>query len=160
MIARFGSRFWIRAGVFGLAGALVFFAVPLTFGQPEDGGRIRRSNEVVLDVVFSPGGGCQDRISEEIGNATESVRLQAFYYTSKPITDALIKARKRGVDVTVVLDKSQEKQTYGKWRLLARAGVPVYFDARHATANNKIVLIRRESRNDFRIARSCECSLV
>jgi len=94
-----------------------------------------------IDVLFSPGGGCAERIVEEIGAAKETVRVQVYIFTSKPIANALIAAKKRGVRVEVILDKSQEKMTYGRFRVLRRAGIPVYFDREHSTANNKIILI-------------------
>lgn len=116
----------------------MFAVSPLLLGEPGDRAETRPPT---IDVVFSPGGGCQERISSEIEKAKKTVRVQAFYFTSKPMTDALIRAKKRGIDVCIILDKSQEKQGYGKWRLLKREGIPVYFDGKHATANNKIVLI-------------------
>jgi phosphatidylserine/phosphatidylglycerophosphate/cardiolipin synthase-like enzyme len=98
-----------------------------------------------IDVLFSPDGGCEDRIVEEIDKAKKVIRVQMYFFTSKPIADALLEARKRGVKVEVILDKSQEKMTYGRFRVLRRAGVSVYFDGEHATANNKIVLIDRRT---------------
>lgn len=98
-----------------------------------------------IDVLFSPDGGCEDRIVEEIDKAKKTIRVQMYFFTSKAIADALIEARKRGLKVEVILDKSQEKMTYGRFRVLRRAGVSVYFDGEHATANNKIMLIDRRT---------------
>lgn len=109
-------------------------------GSMGGGGQARE-----IDVLFSPDGGCEDRIVEEIDKAQKVIRVQMYFFTSKPIADALLEARKRGVKVEVILDKSQEKMTYGRFRVLRRAGVSVYFDGEHATANNKIVLIDRRT---------------
>ena len=98
-----------------------------------------------IDVLFSPDGGCEDRIIEEIDGARKTIRVQMYFFTSKPIADALIEAHKRGVKVEVILDKSQEKMTYGRFRVLRRAGISVYFDGEHSTANNKIMLIDRRT---------------
>ena len=98
-----------------------------------------------IDVLFSPDGGCEDRIVEEIDGAKKAVRMQMYFFTSKPIADALIEAHKRGVKVEVILDSSQQKMTYGRFRVLRRAGISVYFDGEHATANNKIMLIDRRT---------------
>jgi phosphatidylserine/phosphatidylglycerophosphate/cardiolipin synthase-like enzyme len=129
-----------RILVFGLAALVVISTATWSsgaFDDPEEGG----DKAIEIDAIFSPGGGCQERIAEEIGSAEKTLRIQAFYFTSKPITEAVVEAKKRGVAVTVVLDKSQEKMTYGSWRILKREGVPVYFDSKHATANNKVILI-------------------
>ncbi len=98
-----------------------------------------------IDVFFSPDGGCEDRIIEEIDAAKKAIRVQMYFFTSKPIAEALIEAKKRGVKVTVILDSSQQKMTYGRFRVLRRAGISVYFDGEHATANNKIILIDRRT---------------
>lgn len=96
---------------------------------------------VVVEVFFSPNGGCQDRIVAEIAGAKKRIRVLAYYFTSKPIAEALIKAKKRGVDCEVIADASQEKMVYGRLPVLRRAGVPVFIDAEHAVANNKVILI-------------------
>ncbi|MBK8268677.1 MAG: phospholipase D family protein [Planctomycetes bacterium] len=140
MSVRISQAYCHRGLVFGLAALVVISTAALTSGaffEPgEDGDK-----SIEVDAIFSPGGGCQERIADEIAGAEKTLRIQAFYFTSKPITEAVVKAKKRGVSVTVVLDKSQEKMTYGSWRILKREGVPVYFDSKHATANNKVILI-------------------
>ncbi|MFQ5430148.1 MAG: phospholipase D family protein [Phycisphaerae bacterium] len=94
-----------------------------------------------IDVLFSPNGGCADRIVEEIDEAQQRIRVQAFFFTSKPIARALVDAKDRGVDVEAIFDKSQEKQRYSRLRVLRRGGVTIRIDDEHATANNKIILI-------------------
>lgn len=96
---------------------------------------------VQCEAVFSPGGGCESRIVAAIAEAKKTIRIQMYIFTSKRIGDAVAKAAKRGVNVELILDKSQEKMTYGLWRVLRRDGVKVYFDADHDTANNKIVIL-------------------
>jgi len=99
------------------------------------------SDRIEIQVLFSPNDGCQDRIVREIGEAERRICVQAYQFTSKPIGDALAKARRSGVEVQVILDQSQEKQSYARWRVLSRAGIKVRFDAQHKIANNKIILI-------------------
>jgi phosphatidylserine/phosphatidylglycerophosphate/cardiolipin synthase-like enzyme len=94
-----------------------------------------------IDVCFSPGGGCESHIVEEIGKAEKQINVQIYIFTSKSISDALIKAKKRGVKVQVILDSGQEKQTYGRWPVLRRDGVDIRFDGEHEVANNKVIII-------------------
>lgn len=101
----------------------------------------RKGGAVRAEAVFSPDGGCESRIVEELGSARKNIRIQMYIFTSKRIADVLGKAAKRGVKVDVILDKSQEKATYGPWRALRRDGVRVYFDREHDTANNKIAIV-------------------
>ena len=68
-----------------------------------------------------------------------------YLFTSKKIADALIDAVEREVDVRVVLDVSERKKRWSKWRILKKGGVKVRFDGDHATANSKIMLIDDET---------------
>ncbi|WP_406829270.1 phospholipase D-like domain-containing protein [Wolbachia endosymbiont (group B) of Camptogramma bilineatum] len=42
-----------------------------------------------------------------MGHAKKSVLVQAYQFTSKPIAESLVQAKKRGVDIKVILDESQ-----------------------------------------------------
>ena len=91
-------------------------------------------------VYFSPHGGAAAAIVDEIGKATNSVLVQSAYgLTSAPITNALVAARKRGVDVTVILDKGQK--TSSATDILSRAGITTLIDTNSGLAHNKIILI-------------------
>lgn len=94
-----------------------------------------------ISVFFSPGGGCTQAIVAEIGQARKTVQVQAYSFTSAPIAKALLDAHKRGVAVTAVLDKSQRTEKYSSATFLHNQGVPVFIDAKHAIAHNKIILI-------------------
>jgi phosphatidylserine/phosphatidylglycerophosphate/cardiolipin synthase-like enzyme len=69
--------------------------------------------------------------------------VQAYSFTSAPITHALLKAHRRGIKVEVILDKSQKNQKYSSFTFLTNTGIPTYIDAEHTIAHNKIILIDR-----------------
>jgi phosphatidylserine/phosphatidylglycerophosphate/cardiolipin synthase-like enzyme len=92
-------------------------------------------------VYFSPHGGCTEAIVAEIAKARKTVKVQAYSFTSAPIARALVEAKRRGVEVVVVLDKSQRTEKYSSATFLHNEGVPVWIDAKHAIAHNKIILI-------------------
>ena len=92
-------------------------------------------------VCFTPGGDCTDIIVHEIDSARRQVLVQAYSFTSPPIADALVKAKKRGVDVQAVFDRSQRTERYTGATFLANGGVPVLIDAKHAIAHNKVMII-------------------
>jgi len=94
-----------------------------------------------IEVLFSPDGGCAGAIVRAIDGAKKRIGMQAYFFTSSAIADALEAAVQRGVQVTVILDASQKKIKYSPWRRLQKAGVRVLFDKEHKTANNKIILI-------------------
>ena len=94
-----------------------------------------------LTCRFSPQGGCTDAIVAEIEHSTRTVELQGYSFTSRPIGTALVGAQRRGVKVTVLLDALAASENRREPEYLARNGVPVFLDAKHAVAHNKIVLI-------------------
>lgn len=61
---------------------------------------------------FIPGQDCTHQITDRISKAEYSILVQAYGFSSKDITDALIAAKNRGVNVKVILDKSQRSQKY------------------------------------------------
>ena len=50
-------------------------------------------------------------------------------------------AARRGVDVRVILDKSQRTERYSEADFTAHAGIPTWIDAVHAIAHNKVMVI-------------------
>jgi phosphatidylserine/phosphatidylglycerophosphate/cardiolipin synthase-like enzyme len=91
------------------------------------------------NVYFSPKGGATDHIVKVINSSKENIYVQAYSFTSKPIIDALINAKNRGIKVEIILDKSNfnNKQIED----LLKNNVIVYIDDKHAIAHNKIILI-------------------
>lgn len=94
-----------------------------------------------VTVFYSPKGGCTDAVVSEIRRARREVLIQAYSFTSKPIADALIEARGRGVHVEVLLDRSNEQETTTELGYLLEKGVSPLIDAQHAIAHNKIMIL-------------------
>ena len=99
----------------------------------------------VWDVCFSPRDGCSDLIVTTLGQAKSTVLVQAFSFTSQPIAQALVDAHRRGVQVEVIVDKSQPTARGNQLDFVAQAGIPVRIDAAHAIAHNKIMVIDAET---------------
>jgi len=93
-----------------------------------------------VEVHFSPRGGCQEAIVRLITRARRSILLQAYSFTSAPIASALVAARTRGVDVRVVVDRSQ-RGPKSRSRTVRAGNVPVWIDSKHAIAHNKVIVI-------------------
>ena len=53
----------------------------------------------------------------------------------------MIRAHKRGVKITAVLDKSNRTQKYSAATFLKNMEIPVFIDDQHAIAHNKIMII-------------------
>ena len=94
-----------------------------------------------IEVYFSPQGGCTEAVVKEINAAKKMILVQAYSFTSAPIAKAPVEAHKRGVDVRVILDKSQRTEKYSEADFLHNMGIPTWIDARHSIAHNKIMVI-------------------
>ena len=93
------------------------------------------------EVGFSPSGGAQQLVISAIDSAKSTIRLVAYSFTSTPIAKALLQAHQRGVDVQIVLDKSNATARYSAATFLANQGVPVRIDYRYAIMHDKFIVI-------------------
>jgi len=62
-----------------------------------------------ITAFFSPKGGIEQQILTKIGGAMEIIEIAAYAFTNENIAKALIDAIKRGVRVSLVMDRSQTK---------------------------------------------------
>jgi phosphatidylserine/phosphatidylglycerophosphate/cardiolipin synthase-like enzyme len=98
-----------------------------------------------VSAHFSPKGGCTDAVVAEIKNARHEVLVLAYSFTSKPIAQALVDAKLRGVHVEVVLDHSNEKEAYTDLQFFVEQGLAPLIDPNHAISHNKVMLIDRKT---------------
>lgn len=94
-----------------------------------------------VQVYFSPSGGATDAVVGALNQATNSVLVQAYSFTSAPIAKALVDAHRRGVKVQVILDRSQRTEKYSEADFLKNNGIPTLIDAQHTIAHNKIMIL-------------------
>jgi phosphatidylserine/phosphatidylglycerophosphate/cardiolipin synthase-like enzyme len=90
---------------------------------------------------FSPKGGCTDAVLAELKGARREILVLAYSFTSKPIAQALVEAKLRGVHVEILLDKSNEKEAYTDLQFFLEQGLVPLIDPDHAIAHNKVMLI-------------------
>src|SRR5262245_30502231 len=91
MIHRFQSLRVLRSGLLSMSLVLLLVA---------------EVSAARLVVYFSPPGGPTAAIVRELQAATTQILVQAYTFTSAPIAQALVDAKKRGVAILVVLDGS------------------------------------------------------
>jgi phosphatidylserine/phosphatidylglycerophosphate/cardiolipin synthase-like enzyme len=94
-----------------------------------------------VQYAFTADDHADEMIIAAIDAAQRQVLMQAYSLTHRRIADALIRARNRGVEVAVIVDQEQSRANPTMLRELARAGVPLLFDAQHAAAHNKVIVI-------------------
>jgi phosphatidylserine/phosphatidylglycerophosphate/cardiolipin synthase-like enzyme len=103
-----------------------------------------------VDVCFRPGkASCAEQVIDALVGAKQTLLVQAYGFTNPQIVQAIGDARKRGVNVRVVLDKTNASKRDGQPRYtgatyLTNANVPVRIDGKVAIAHNKVMVIDGE----------------
>jgi len=95
---------------------------------------------ISCEVCFSPGGGCKSILLHWLGRANNTIHIMITSFTLDDVGDALIYARRRGVDVKVVFEK-EELSEYSEYGKLKDAGVQVRVDTNPALMHNKVAII-------------------
>jgi len=98
-------------------------------------------NNTTAKIYFSPKGGATNAIVRELDEAKSEILVQAYSFTSAPISKALLEAEKRGVKIIAVLDKSNVKDKYTAADALAKRDIFILIDDKHQIAHNKIIVI-------------------
>jgi phosphatidylserine/phosphatidylglycerophosphate/cardiolipin synthase-like enzyme len=92
-------------------------------------------------AYHSPKGGCTDAIIREIKKARREILMLAYSFTAKPVAEALLEAKGRGVHIEILLDRSNEQETCTELSFMIEQGLVPQIDAQHAMAHNKVILI-------------------
>lgn len=115
------------------AGFLLACAMPVRPAGPVACGEV-----TPIDVFFSPGVECTKAAVGVIDGAARELRIDAYGFTNPDVIEALKRARRRGVDVRLVLDKSDESKPEGAD--VAEAGISVVFDRREPIHHVKAIM--------------------
>ncbi|MBN8874880.1 MAG: phospholipase D family protein [Rhodospirillales bacterium] len=98
-----------------------------------------------VSVCFVPAQQCDTAITAAIDAARDSIRVQAYGFTAPRILRALAAAHDRGIDVQIILDKSNEpegRQVQSAGASFTRdVGIPTWIDDTVAIAHNKLIVI-------------------
>ncbi len=102
---------------------------------------IGENQSINASVCFSPAKECQTQIIDEINKAKTSIKVQAYIFTDKLIAGELVKARKRGATVLVILDKINKDNIQSVREILEKNDIVVRFDCHSGIAHNKVMII-------------------
>ena len=94
-----------------------------------------------IPVCFSPEGHCTNHIITAIEDAKASIFVMSYAFTSLPSAQALVEAFERGVEVKVLIDKSQLNGKYSQLSFLSQKNIPLFIDPAIGIAHNKTMII-------------------
>ena len=84
-------------------------------------------------------GGLDTVLVDAFNNAKHTIEIAAYDFDRQTLTDALIQAKERGVELRIVADDSNLDQ----FKMIERAGIPIRSDQRSALMHHKFILIDR-----------------
>jgi len=95
-----------------------------------------------VSVGFSPEGSAEQLVLSTINDARESIRLMGYSFTSPEVVKALMAAKRRGVDVRVVLDERGNDNRSGQaaMSLLYGADIPVRTVSSFKIMHDKVII--------------------
>jgi phosphatidylserine/phosphatidylglycerophosphate/cardiolipin synthase-like enzyme len=77
-------------------------------------------------VYFSPDGGAEKALVQAIDQAQHSIQAAVYTFTSRTVAEALLRAGKRGVRISLILDGNDESE-YSKGFYLSKKGIAVRY---------------------------------
>jgi len=137
----------MRRALLGLA---LLCACAAAAQVPEQGSRVpalRKTPPVfpaqgTVQVAFTPWDNAEGMIVDGIRRAKQQILVQAFSFTSRALANALIAAKRRGVDVRVMADREQTfSGESSRIPELVQAGIPVTLEVRYQSAHNKVMVM-------------------
>jgi phosphatidylserine/phosphatidylglycerophosphate/cardiolipin synthase-like enzyme len=123
---------------------------------------LRISQAAQIEVCFAPRllQGCDptESIVGAVNRAHKQVLVQAYEFTSAAIAKSVVDAQKRGLDVRVILDKSNLHEGYSAATFFQHESVQLLIDSMHAIAHNKIMVLDGETviTGSFNFTKSAE----
>ena len=104
-----------------------------------------------VEVAFSPNEGSEALVIKVIDSAKSELRVLSYSFTSAPVTAALLRAKKRGVDVRLVADQKNNvsEDRSGKARAalsaLVNAGADVRVISVYPIHHYKVIVADRQT---------------
>lgn len=113
-----------------------FFIVIKVFGN---------ENIQNIKVGFSPGETAKILVINVIKNALNSIDLAAYSFTNDEIAFNLIKSKKRGIKIRIVIDKKMNEKEYTAVTYLVNHKINLKLDGKYVIMHNKFILVDKTS---------------
>ncbi|MFA7133563.1 MAG: phospholipase D-like domain-containing protein [archaeon] len=95
----------------------------------------------LVETYFCPIDACGDKLIKKIDFADSNIFIAIYSFTHDGLSDAVIRAKKRGVDVWVIYDSDQSKNSASDDELLINEGVRVAYRNGSGYMHNKYTII-------------------
>ena len=105
----------------------------------------RSSEQPPPQVWFSPNGGCEAEIESLLDSASTSISVAAYDFTSRPIADALQRAKTRGINTHILQDAKAAAERGSVSPLNVARGIDVWLDNHEKIQHSKYIIIDSET---------------
>jgi phosphatidylserine/phosphatidylglycerophosphate/cardiolipin synthase-like enzyme len=95
----------------------------------------------ILAIYFTPPAGGASGLIKQIDGAKKSIKVMAYGFTATNLAEALVRAKRRGVDVGLIQDEKSAQNNRETLPILLEASIEVRSDGKHAIQHNKVMLI-------------------
>jgi phosphatidylserine/phosphatidylglycerophosphate/cardiolipin synthase-like enzyme len=95
----------------------------------------------ILAIYFTPPAGGASGLIKQIDGAKKSIKVMAYGFTATNLADALVRAKRRGLEVVLIQDEKTAQNNRETLPILLAAGIEVRSDGKHAIQHNKVMLI-------------------
>ena len=95
----------------------------------------------ILAIYFTPPIGGAGGLIKHIDASKKTIKVMAYGFTAMPLSDALVKAHRRGVKVQLLQDEKSAGNNSDAVNQLIAAGIEVRSDGKHAIQHNKVMLL-------------------
>ncbi|ORM81703.1 conjugal transfer protein [Pantoea deleyi] len=95
-----------------------------------------------IDAGFSPEGSAQQLVLRTLDDAQQSIRLMGYSFTSPEVVKSLVAAKRRGVDVRVVVDEkgNRNKASQAAMNVVVNAGIPLRTNGQYKIMHDKVII--------------------
>ena len=96
-----------------------------------------------IEVAFSPDAGAEALVLKVINSARQSIRLAGYSFTSPAVVRSLTDAKRRGVDVKIILDDhgNRGQASVAAMNLIVGARIPLRVVSAYTIHHDKYVVV-------------------
>ena len=96
-----------------------------------------------IKVAFAPEAGAEALVVKVLASAKQTIRLAGYSFTSPAVVKGLLEAKRRGVDVKVLLDDRGNRgaASLAAMRMITEANIPLRVVSAYAIHHDKYIVV-------------------
>jgi phosphatidylserine/phosphatidylglycerophosphate/cardiolipin synthase-like enzyme len=95
----------------------------------------------LVEYCFSPGGDCANVVIRWIKLATSSLHVLIYSFTLNQVSDAIVSAKNRGVEVKIVMERNNANESGAEYSRLKNDGIDIRLDSNPSSMHDKVAII-------------------